>query len=468
MKANQEKIDQENQLKSWLGKLEKELKKDSLSHCPQYELEPGLSVDTLYSTSHEWFSSPKRSFPGLCHTFWSQDEISKEKVDNLYLQGVGDFIFDGKSSLDEKTKEIFWEKNLIQSGDDSISIRDLYFQGSFSTDELALSCYRFNQVISQKVNEVILEVFLGTEFFANLAKVNALRELTTFIAQKNQWNGKIKILGRVGLRSFTRVEEKNNYLRALIPMASGHIAGVHYMEVLPYNVLTNTTPESEHYARGAKLLLEVESFLNTREDPTFQSAAISTMTKRYVEKSYEKFRVLKDEVSFIQQTSKNYLSFITGELATRKKVIVGVNNYVSLLSEFNDNLKASFQDLYRFSSDIEKLRKRGMTLNQEVTLYIQGDYKKLGARISFVQNIFESIGIKCHELTNKTQVRSALLVHIADDQEALGLDFPCLAKMNFIASKKIKREGLINIYQGFNYLEMASQTISQLEELYGH
>jgi hypothetical protein len=81
---------------------------------------------------------------------------------------------------------------------------------------------------------------------------------------------------------------------------------------------------------------------------------------------------------------------------TRKAVMSGMNDYPDVKETLNAKLKGP--KLFRVARPFEELRLRMEKIKRpEVCIGVYGDYGALNARLNFVKNYFELLGLTIHE-----------------------------------------------------------------------
>ena len=127
-----------------------------------------------------------------------------------------------------------------------------------------------------------------------------------------------------------------NMLRGTTEAMSAAIAGVHSLEVLPFDYCFEAPTEfSKRIARNAQLLLKHESHFDQVVDPAGGSYYIESLTKSIASEAWALFREVEDKGGYIAAFQEG---FVVGRvkasaeakdksIATRRLILLGANQY---------------------------------------------------------------------------------------------------------------------------------------------
>jgi methylmalonyl-CoA mutase len=127
-----------------------------------------------------------------------------------------------------------------------------------------------------------------------------------------------------------------NMLRGTTEAMSAAIAGVHSLEVVPFNDAFETPTEfSRRIARNVQLLLKHESHFDQVVDPSGGSYYIETLTDSIATEAWRLFREVEERGGYIAAFREG---FVTGAVeasaaakdkavATRRTILLGANQY---------------------------------------------------------------------------------------------------------------------------------------------
>lgn len=330
--------------------------------------------------------------------------------------------------------------------------------------------------------EAHLAVFLGSNFFQNIAKVRAARLLAQKILGERKISAKIFVTGLTSFRDWTLYERYSNLLRNDASVASGLIAGCDFVQSAGYQTLfdletTETSAEhderSRRMARNTSHILALESTLGLVEDASFGSFHLETLTEEYARGAWELMRkalpLNPEEVSrFYSEAAKPLAEERLKNLATRKHVLAGLNDF----PDVKDELKLSSLPTPRFFRTgrvFEELRIEMEKISDKPGVFIAvlGDYGALNARINFVKNYFELLGLpvtdpgKTITASEIPSRKEKILVLVASDEAYGSLpEISTTATEKFVAGK-IPVTGFENLFMGQDVAAVLQKLVSR-------
>ena len=173
-----------------------------------------------------------------------------------------------------------------------------------------------------------------------------------------------------------------NMLRTTTETMSAGIAGVDSMTVLPFNAIYEEGTEfSERIARSQQLILQDESHFDKVADPAAGSYYIENLTQKLITEAWQLFLEVDEkggylksfEDGFIQQRIKKEANQKDMEIATRRKSILGTNQYPNTNEMAENTIHDSYigeteKNLlipYRGAEAFEQLRFKTEKFSQE-------------------------------------------------------------------------------------------------------
>lgn len=338
-------------------------------------------------------------------------------------------------------------------------------------------------IVSHDQKEIHIGVYLDSNFFRNIAKVRAARLLATKVLAELGSTKKFYVTGLTSYREWTLYERYSNLLRNDVSVASGFIAGCDFVQSAGYQTLfelETSTHDPEHFERSRRMarntshILALESMLGVVEDASFGSFHLESLTQEYAQEAWglmQKILPLSEkEVSdFFMKESTPVRETRQKNLSTRRHVLAGLNDFPDIKDELNlkELPRARF---FRTGRMFEELRLKMEKARERPDVYIAifGDYAGLNARINFVKNYFELLGLKVTDpgtaVTSKEALASQMKMRkekfvvlvAADDQYANLSDVPILAAEKYLAGKT-ELPGFKNLFAGQNVLDVLSE-----------
>ncbi len=295
------------------------------------------------------------------------------------------------------------------------------------------------------------------------------------------------VVGLTSYREWTLYERYSNLLRNDVAVASGFIAGCDYVQSSGYQALFEletsvTQPEhserSRRMARNTSHILSLESTLGVVEDASYGSYHLESLTHEYAREAWilmQKLLPMNDnEISelFMKETTpvredrQKYF-------ATRRHVLAGVNDFPDVKDELH--LKTlPVSRFFRTGRMFEELRLRMENASKRPAVYlgVYGDYAALNARINFVKNYFELLGLKVTDphkgSTDKAEFEKLVSVRdeeifvliSSDDQYETLSHLTVKAKEKYLAGKS-PMNGFSNLFAGQNVQDVLTGIVDR-------
>lgn len=360
-----------------------------------------------------------------------------------------------------------------------------------------LSILKFNQEVLQNPTNIIIEIASDSLMFNGIAKLRALRFMIESLQEQCDLK-EIKLLCRNSKREQTLYDPWMNMLRNTTSCAAAFMGGADYIAMDSYDSIASEYSEyvqselGKRQSRNTFHILNEESFLSYVSDPGQGSVIIESLTKEYIDMSFEYFKKIeassKSDLGVFSTLNKFSLEveLVAKErfkrVAKSKSIIAGVNNYANTEESLTENFKVELNlnrgrglfPLRRVSSEFECLRQKLENKKLKIRILAYGPQSKLSARIMFCANFFEVLGSKC-EIVYLDEGAEIILPK-ADANVFCSLDdlYPKMISLIkgglkntspiFIAGNKYKNESCENIFMGQNILELLSETFLKEEK----
>jgi len=263
----------------------------------------------------------------------------------------------------------------------------------------------------------------GYNYFMEIAKLRAARMLWARIVQA--WEPKSEDSLKTFIHSETSDFNKTiydpyvNMLRTTTEAMASAIGGTNSLYVKPFDrSFRDSSDFSKRIARNTQIILKNEAYFDKVTDPSAGSYYIESLTDSLVFETWKLFQQIEKyggyivalENGFIQEQIEELCRKRSMNMALRKEVLVGTNQYVNALESANkknvtgesiesikpaDNLVTKPLKKIRIAEAFEELRMntekyKGKT--PEVFLFTYGDKKMRKARAAFATNLFAIAG----------------------------------------------------------------------------
>ncbi len=315
----------------------------------------------------------------------------------------------------------------------SINGQHYHNAGAHIVQELAFTLSQANEYlanltqsgvnIDQLAPRMQFTLAVGSNYFLEMAKLRAIKMLWAKIVEqyKPQQDASMKI----NIHAVTSGWNKSvydpyvNMLRTTTEAMAAAIAGIDSMTVEPFDATYQKAGKfSSRIARNQQIVLKHESYFNKVADPAAGSYYIENITDAIAEATWELFVKMEDmggftkaiESGFIKEEIENTCQKRDMEIAMRKQVFVGVNQYPNLQERMLDKIQptAKLSDLgairpYRGVQAFEAMRlavenqeKKGFE-TPKIYLFTYGNLAMRKARATFATNFFGCAGYNIQE-----------------------------------------------------------------------
>lgn len=301
---------------------------------------------------------------------------------------------------------------------------------------------------------------IGSNYFMEIAKLRAARLLWATIIEvyhpEKEQSASMYILSQASLWNKTIYDPYVNMLRTTTEGMSASIGGADAISLRPYDAAyKNDDDFSRRISRNVQVLLKEESYFDKVADPAAGSYYIENLTDSIAEVSWNLFQDTEKQGGIIKLIENGSIKAEVEkscqkrdmDIATRKLVLLGTNQYPNINETMLDKIKPSeiIADnseglkAYRGAMAFENLRlsteKFAVKNNRpKVFLFKIGNIAMRQARAGFATNFFgcagyeiiDNAGFKTIDEALKAiqEIRPAIVVLCSSDEEyaTLGLD----------------------------------------------
>ncbi len=244
-------------------------------------------------------------------------------------------------NIDNTTNTVTINTNLYQEA------------GSNTINELAFSLAHLNEYLNSTktpITNVHINMCVGGDFFTEIAKTRALRQLTTFLLNQYSLNASIHIHAKTTLINKSNIDSYNNMLRTTTESMSACIGGANSILVLPFDIeFNNQNDFSSRMARNQQLILKDESYLNIVSDISAGSYYIESLTETLCEKAWEHFKLIESKGGLLACLKSNYVQdviakdaeILINQFKNGNLILVGVNKFQNKLEDLQTLKKHS-------------------------------------------------------------------------------------------------------------------------------
>jgi methylmalonyl-CoA mutase len=262
----------------------------------------------------------------------------------------------------DSQKEDHLKFEAIVKATNQITIDLSLFQnaGANSIQQLAYAMAQANEYLnhfdnilnnsSKKSLQVIFTVSVSSNYFFEIAKLRALREIWHVLALEYNVNSDCLILATPSKRNKTIYDYNVNMLRTTTECMSAILGGANVICNLPYDSLYHESNEfGNRISRNQLLVLKNESYLDKVNNPADGAYYIESLTQQMGEKAIELFKDIESNGGYLSQLKSGTIQRKIKENASQeqedfdsgKLVLLGSNKHPNTNDKMKDNLEKS-------------------------------------------------------------------------------------------------------------------------------
>ena len=273
------------------------------------------------------------------------DQIAKEKEATIFclLDPIGQLAQDGNwfSSAEKDNFETL--KSLFNSTQNCslLSVNMGLYQNAGATmvQEIAYALAQANEYFNHIPNgkkSVVFQVAIGSNYFFEIAKLRALRQLFEIVSKAYELDIDCHILATPTKRNKTIYDYNVNMLRTTTECMSAILGGADAVANLPYDALYHKDNEfGDRIARNQLLILKNESYFDKVNNPADGSYYIESITQQLAEKALQLFKDIEKNGGFLKQLKEGTVKRKIQESADKeqalfdagKKILLGTNKH---------------------------------------------------------------------------------------------------------------------------------------------
>jgi methylmalonyl-CoA mutase len=371
-------------------------------------------------------------------------KIEKENIDKNEVKGSVDFdpmfhLTTNGNFCKAQTEVFDTATELIEKAKDLPKFRTIGVNGAMFTNagativqELAFALAMGNQYLNlltekgldiDTVAENIKFNFgVSTNYFMEIAKFRAARMLWSKIVAayepKNLEVAKMNIHASTSKFNQTIYDPYVNMLRGTTESMSATIAGVDSLSVTPFNkAFESETEFSDRIARNTQILLKEESYFDKIADPSGGSYYIENLTNSVAEHAWKLFQDIEAKGGYVEAFKAGFIQDQVTEsankrnmnIATRREILLGTNQYPNALEKIEANIEekcctstkrddaiAEPIKMFRGAEQMETLRLKTERAKEtpKVFLLTIGDLTMRKARAGFASGFFACAGFE--------------------------------------------------------------------------
>lgn len=293
----------------------------------------------------------------------SKDSLTAITTDlnaNFSLDIIGNLARTGNWYHNLKTDHDLFEIFINATNTLSVDLSLYQNSGANCVQQLAHSMAHLNEYFNhfetrlnpqQKSNlKVIFKVSVGTNYFFEIAKLRAIRQLYQTLAKSYGVNAACEIHATPTKRNKTIYDYNTNMLRTTTECMSAVLGGADWISNQPYDAIYHDPNEfGERISRNQLLILKNESYFDKVDNPTDGAYYIESLTRQLSEKALEIFKSIESGGGFLKLLKEGVIQKKIKESALKEQeqfneselVLLGTNKYPNSDDRMKDNLERS-------------------------------------------------------------------------------------------------------------------------------
>jgi methylmalonyl-CoA mutase len=282
---------------------------------------------------------------------------SKEAI---YIQTdiIGNLAKTGNWFMNLKDDHSHFENIVIDTNTLSINVGFYQNAGATMVQQLAYSLAHANEylnhldtIITSQAKQsfnVTFNISVGSNYFFEIAKLRALRQLWATLASEYGFNSDCHIFVMPTKRNKTLYDYNTNMLRTTTECMSAVLGGADTICNLAYDAIYHKDNEfGERISRNQLLVLKHESYFDTVNNPADGSYYIETLTQQLAEKALAVFKDIEANGGFQHQLKEGVIQKKIKESATKEQiqfdagemVILGTNKHANKMDRMKHELE---------------------------------------------------------------------------------------------------------------------------------
>jgi len=198
--------------------------------------------------------------------------------------------------------------------------------------------------------EITFNVAIGSNYFFEIAKLRALRNLWATLASEYGFNISCRIKATPSKRNKTIYDYNVNMLRTTTESMSAVLGGADVVYNLPYDALYHDANEfGDRISRNQLLILKNESYFDKVNNPADGSYYIEYLTLKLSEKALELFKDIENNGGFLSQLKEGTIQRKIKESASKEQsqfdteqlILLGTNKHPNPADRMKNELEKS-------------------------------------------------------------------------------------------------------------------------------
>jgi len=276
-------------------------------------------------------------------------------------------------TISNSTKQLSIDLSLYQNAG-ATNVQQLAY-GLAQANEY-LHYFENSKTASLKDVTVTFNVATGSNYFFEIAKIRALRQLWETLASEYGVHTDCRIIATPSKRNKTIYDYNVNMLRTTTECMSAILGGANIICNLPYDTLFHKSNEfGERISRNQLLVLKNESYFDKVNNPADGAYYIENLTEQLAQKALDVFKDIETNGGFLNQLKEGTIQRKIKESATKeqadfnteKLVLLGTNKHPNLADKMKNDLEISpFLQIKKRKTLIEPIIEKRLSEKLEI------------------------------------------------------------------------------------------------------
>ena len=217
--------------------------------------------------------------------------------------------------------------------------------GANMVQQLAYSLAHANEYLNHfaatskgKQLKITFNISVGTNYFFEISKIRALRKLYALIAEEYGVSTECYISCKPTKRNKTLYDYNVNLLRTTTENMAAIQGGANIMCSVAYdNIYHKSNEFGERIARNQLLILKLESYFNSADDPAKGSYYIESISQQLCEKALVLFKNIEGNGGFLHQLKEGVIQRKIKESAEKEQQLFDSGDLELLGTNIHEN-----------------------------------------------------------------------------------------------------------------------------------
>jgi methylmalonyl-CoA mutase len=226
--------------------------------------------------------------------------------------------------------------------------------GATNVQQLAFALAQLNEYLSDLPSNshcfqspLILETTVASNYFFEIAKHRAFRQLTAFLLKQYGLNTPVYLASKTAIINQSATDAYNNMLRTSTEAMSAIIGGCDMLSVGRFDAsMDEKNDQAIWWALNQSLILEHESYFNQISDVSAGSYYIETLTHQLCEQAWHLFKSIEMDGGWLRLLKSGDVkrmideaySDLIQQFQSGEKVMVGINKFTK-----EEEIKANYE-----------------------------------------------------------------------------------------------------------------------------